>query len=204
METPSAPTIRVAQRVRRTASEGPGERYALWVQGCSIRCAGCCNPDMFTTAGGTVLSVAELAQEIEETRDIEGITFLGGEPFEQAGPLAMLAERARVLGLSVMTFTGNVLEDLTARAEPDHLALLAETDLLADGPFVASRPGSRYRWLGSENQRLLPLTSRYRADDPRFFEANTVDIRIAKGSIEISGWAPAAIQIGSKPARNAK
>src|SRR4030095_14820411 len=91
-------------------------------------------------------------------------------------------------GLSVMTFTGFVHEEITARRQRDELALLATTDLLADGPYDAARPGSPWRWLGSQNQRLIPLTNRYRLDDPRMTAENTVDIKIGPNTIEVSGW----------------
>ncbi len=74
--------------------------------------------------------------------DIEGLTLLGGEPFDQAGPLAALAEAVRAGGQSVMTFTGHVLEDLRAAGREDWDRLLAATDLLVDGPYLAERPGA--------------------------------------------------------------
>ena len=36
--------LSVAQIVRCTEAEGPGKRYALWFQGCPLRCPSCCNP----------------------------------------------------------------------------------------------------------------------------------------------------------------
>lgn len=170
-------------------------RYALWVQGCSIRCAGCCNPEMFSDRSGDEIDVAVLVEEIAAERGLEGITLLGGEPFEQAAPLTQLARAVRATGLTVMTFTGYVREDLQRGAAPDHLALLEATDLLADGPFVAAASGSRFRWLGSQNQRLHTLTDRYSLDDPRFYAPNTIDIRIERGRIEVSGWAPLAMSL---------
>lgn len=188
-------SLRVAQRVAKTASEGPGLRYALWVQGCSIRCAGCCNPEMFAARGGELLAIDGLAREVLGTVGIEGLTVLGGEPFEQAGPVAELAKAVRAGGLSVMVFTGFVREDLETKGDAATAALLAATDLLVDGPFVQQAPGSAWRWLGSLNQRMHFMTDRYRADDPRFRSANTLDIRIERGRVEVSGWAPAAIEL---------
>jgi anaerobic ribonucleoside-triphosphate reductase activating protein len=159
---------------------------------------------MFVAHGGDVVSTDDLLGEIvADAGELEGVTFLGGEPFEQASALADLARRVRAAGLSVMTFTGRVHEDIVARGDASELALLDATDLLADGPFVIEKPGSKWRWLGSENQRLIPLGSRYAADDPRFFARNTVDIRIDRRAIEISGWAPAAISLGAKAAKRA-
>lgn len=195
--------LRVARQVRLTGSEGPGIRHAFWVQGCSIRCPGCCNPEMFVATGGETFDVHALANEILATRtdELEGVTFLGGEPFEQAAPLAELGALLSRAGLSVMVFTGHVLEKLVEEAEPARLALIAVADVIADGPYVAGEPGSRWRWLGSQNQRMHFLTDRYTESDPRFVAPNTVDIRIERRSIAISGWAPAAKAIGERAAR---
>lgn len=150
---------------------------------------------MFSDRGGQLVPVVELAEDILARSDIEGITVLGGEPFEQAGAVADLARRVREGGLTVMVFTGNVREELEGRADPDVNDLLAHVDLLADGPFVAERPGSRFRWLGSQNQRLHVLSPRFREDDPRFFAPNTIEIRIERNRVEVSGWAPAAVSL---------
>ncbi len=69
-------TIRIAQMVPDTEAEGPGRRYAVWVQGCPIRCPGCCNPEMFKDDAGTVWDVAEIAARITQTPGIEGMTLL--------------------------------------------------------------------------------------------------------------------------------
>ena len=73
--------LRVAAIVGDTEAEGPGRRFAVWLQGCSIRCAGCCNPEMFDARRGERWSIDALIARIPET--VEGITLLGGEPFEQ-------------------------------------------------------------------------------------------------------------------------
>jgi anaerobic ribonucleoside-triphosphate reductase activating protein len=94
-----------------TRAEGPGNRACLWVQGCPIRCPGCFNPSTWSKSGGYDVTVEELEARILDASNIEGVTFLGGEPFEQAEALSDLGYRVRQVGLSVMTFTG-YLHDL--------------------------------------------------------------------------------------------
>src|SRR5436305_4279959 len=97
------PVLSVAQVVPCTEAEGPGRRYALWFQGCPLRCPGCCNPEMLPFHGGTPRTVADVLAEIataRETHAIEGITLLGGEPLAHAAGAAALARGARALGLS--------------------------------------------------------------------------------------------------------
>src|SRR5262245_55340012 len=92
--------LRVATIVDDTEAEGPGRRFALWVQGCAIRCPGCCNPEMFAHDRGTQMTVDGVLARVRA--GVEGVTFLGGEPFEQAGELAELARAVRERGLTVM------------------------------------------------------------------------------------------------------
>jgi len=176
-----------------TEAEGPGARLALWVQGCSLGCPGCCNPHMFDPEGGRDVPVTEVAAELDRVLDrIEGVTLLGGEPFEQAPALAEVAREARRRGLSVVVFTGYTLEALRAGAVPGAEALLSETDLLVDGRYRRDEPESRRRWAGSTNQRFHFLTDRYRPgiEHPGAGEPDrTVELRIGPdGRMHSSGW----------------
>src|SRR3954447_18958225 len=118
----SGPTcLSVAQIVPCTEAEGPGRRFALWFQGCPLRCPGCCNPEMLPFAGGRQVSLDELLAQLGAARDrdhIEGITLLGGEPLAHARAAAPLADVVREWGLSVMVFTGYTLEDARGMDDP--------------------------------------------------------------------------------------
>jgi anaerobic ribonucleoside-triphosphate reductase activating protein len=169
-----------------TAAEGPGLRCAVWTQGCSVRCPGCFNPQTWTTRGGTPLAWQDLAERVLAIDGIEGVTLLGGEPFDQPEPLGAFASAVRSEGLSVMTFTGHVLEEL--RERPECASLLASTDLLVDGPYLASQPETSRPWIGSVNQRFHFLTGRY--DESIFTTPNRLELRIATdGSVELNGFA---------------
>jgi len=165
-----------------TAAEGPGLRCAVWTQGCSVRCPGCFNPQTWTTRGGFSLSWQVLVARVLAIPGIEGVTLLGGEPFDQPEPLGRFAAAVRSAGLSVMTFTGHVLDDLPPSQ------LLDSTDLLVDGPFLADRPEPSRPWVGSANQRFHFLTDRY--DESIFTTPNRLELTIARdGAIELNGFA---------------
>ncbi len=184
--------LRIAQTVPDTEAEGPGKRFALWVQGCTLRCPGCCNPEMFAPdKGGVMVETAELAAKILATPGIEGISVLGGEPFQQPEALAELCALVRAGGLSVMIYTGFTLAELKAqRAEAEKL--LANVDLLVDGRYDQTKPEARRRWIGSSNQVMHFLTPRYAPGDPRFSTPNTIELRFEKGQLTINGWPQAA------------
>jgi anaerobic ribonucleoside-triphosphate reductase activating protein len=190
--------LRIGATARGTECEGPGRRFAIWVQGCRIRCAGCCNPQFFAARSGRESSSEALLGEIRAAApEIEGITLLGGEPFDQAEALAQVARGARELGLSVLTFSGYTLEELRARRDPGAAALLRETDLLVDGPYDSSRPETVRRWVGSTNQRFHFLSGRYSPgiELPRTGEAHrSIEIEIAAdGRLRVRGW-PALLE----------
>jgi len=191
--------LRLAQAIWDTEAEGPGRRVALWLQGCPMRCPGCCNPEMQRFHGGTRWRLEALSERVCATADIEGITLLGGEPFSQALGCAALAAKARAAGLTVIVFTGYTLDTLSRRAEDgeaDVGALLAETDLLVDGPYIAAQPERARRWVGSANQQMHFLSESYSADDPRFVTANTLELRLgADSGLTINGWPGSADQV---------
>jgi len=185
--------LRVGARVPVTRAEGPGARYALWLQGCSIRCPGCCNPHLFEPSGGERVAAAVLVAEMRGVRDeIEGLTVLGGEPFDQAEPLLPVLRGARDLGLSVAVFSGFTLEELRARSEPAVRDVLATIDVLVDGRYDASRPEVARMWVGSTNQRFHYFTDRYTSAIERPGPGEplrSVEIRLGPdGRLSANGW----------------
>ncbi len=190
-------SLRVAHVVDTTQSEGPGPRMAIWTQGCRLRCDGCCNPELFDVEGGELVSVPALLERIDRLAPcVEGISLLGGEPFDQAAPAAALAAGARERGLGVVTFTGYLLDALRARRDPGIQALLAATDLLLDGPYLLARRSVRRPWVGSDNQQLHHLTDRY-TGHPQIARRRTqsVHVRLSGGVATVSGW-PGAVGRG--------
>ena len=187
------PKLNLASWVDSTEVEGPGNRFALWVQGCTIRCPGCCNDEMFSLLPKRIVDTHEVVEMIAKSKNnngIEGVTFLGGEPTLQARGLSVVASEAQELGLTVMMFSGFRLEELLLQALPGVNQLLEHTDILIDGPFVAGRPELKRNWVGSTNQRFHYLTDSYQPSiefDRRFSPA--VEFRIGSDSgIHMNGW----------------
>ena len=114
MTTPT--TIRLYGTAPDSIVDGPGLRYAVFVQGCSHACPGCHNPNSQPCAGGTVRTIEDVAADIAANKLAQGVTISGGEPFEQAAACAELARRCQAIGLSVWTYSGYVYEQLAARS----------------------------------------------------------------------------------------
>jgi anaerobic ribonucleoside-triphosphate reductase activating protein len=152
-----------------TELNGPGQRFPLWTQGCALRCTDeCISPQLLEHKPRHLLAVSSVLAILAERarrapQPIEGITFLGGEPTDQAAPLAAIATTVQEWGWSVMTYSGHTLERLRARCEVSIAELLLHTDILVDGPFVRQLANPLLRWRGSSNQRILVLSKRYDA-----------------------------------------
>ena len=181
--------LRIGRFLAQTRVEGPGERACLWVQGCPIRCAGCAVPWTWPEEGGELVEVADLARRILDGPPVEGVTFAGGEPFAQAAGLAELAATLRAAGLSVVTYSGYTVEKLRRARRADWDALLAATDLLIDGPFVAGRVEGAAGLAGSANQRLHFLTPRYaHLRDELQRDPQRIEVRLgADGGLVVNG-----------------
>lgn len=152
--------IRLFGKVGESVVDGPGLRFAVFVQGCPHHCEGCHNPMSHDPAGGTLSRTSEIIKSLEEMRHLDGVTFSGGEPFLWGNELYEIGRAAHSLGLNVMTYTGYTVEALleTARTDESVKKLLTVTDLLVDGPFVLSKRDLTLKFRGSSNQRILDLT----------------------------------------------
>ncbi|MBM4139936.1 MAG: radical SAM protein [Nitrospira sp.] len=178
-----------------TKAEGPGKRACLWVQGCPIRCIGCAVPETWDENGGQKVSVEELAERILNGPDVEGVTFLGGEPFAQAKPLAALGRLMKNAGLSVVTFTGYVLEEIQKSTTKEWHELVSVSDLLIDGPYRRELADFSRPWVGSFNKRFHFLTPRYQALKTEIMAMpNRLEIRFTpNGLVLVNGMASSTI-----------
>jgi sulfatase maturation enzyme AslB (radical SAM superfamily) len=119
-------------------TDGPGRRSVVQVAGCSIRCKGCYVPETHKQENGRHVPVASIVKEILANRDRhDGVTILGGEPFDQPGSVAELVLRLKRHGIHLTVYTGYTMEALAGRKQPSVDYILTHVDLLIDGPFVA-------------------------------------------------------------------
>jgi anaerobic ribonucleoside-triphosphate reductase activating protein len=151
--------LNLAGFLARSEVNGPGTRAVIWVQGCPHRCEGCFNTPFQPFSPATCLAVDELARAILAIRDIDGVTFSGGEPFSQAGSLAHLGIRLKTAGLDIVTYSGYSYDKLQTGADPTWLDLISVSDILIAGPYLKDRACTG-RMAGSSNQQVIALTAR--------------------------------------------
>lgn len=147
-------------------ANGPGVRVSLFVSGCTHHCPGCFQPETWDFNYGQPFTddVKDKILSLLQPDYIQGLTLLGGEPFEPDNQAALVrltgAVRERFPGKSIWAFSGYTLPQLQARtgdAGTVTRLLLSHLQVLVDGPFIEAKKNLALRFRGSENQRLIDL-----------------------------------------------
>jgi anaerobic ribonucleoside-triphosphate reductase activating protein len=146
--------LRVNYIGKQLHAQGPGTRYTIWVQGCSIHCPGCSNVDTWDPAGGTEHDVQELVKDILATEGLDGVTITGGEPLDQFNAVYELCTNL-FEKICVFLTTGYY-------RGPETIHIETVTDIICTGPFEQDKI-CKNGWRGSSNQKVVFLTDRGRA-----------------------------------------
>lgn len=132
------------------AVDGPGVRFAVFLQGCPLRCGCCHNPDTWEFAGGTPYTATEIADKAERYREyfgnLGGITLSGGEPLMQT------EFAAELFGLCKERKIGTCLDTSGCTGATDSVKkVLSVTDrVLLDIKYTEDEKYRRYVGCGIE------------------------------------------------------
>ncbi len=148
-------------------ADGIGVRVTLFVSGCTNRCPGCFQPQTWDFQYGrpfTEQTERELLDMLAPGY-INGLTLLGGEPFEPENQRALVPFLRRVRQAypdkTIWAFTGNTYETLLRQGSHPRCEVTDEmlglVDVLVDGPFVENLHEVGLRFRGSSNQRLIDM-----------------------------------------------
>ena len=152
--------IRVAQFLDRSDIYGPGMRSVIWVQGCTLACKGCWNTEFWAHAGGEMMTVSELHNQLMAVEGVEGVTVLGGEPLQQAPALLDLLRMQDAEKRSIMLYSGYEENELNEVQQ----ACVDLSDIVILGRYIESLRNVNLRWRGSTNQVLFSPTGRVDVD----------------------------------------
>jgi len=180
--------LNVHSLLHGSRANGPGPRTVIWVQGCSLRCPGCFNPDTHSSDPRQLMPVEDLVRRLRQDEPaIEGLTLSGGEPLDQAEAVAELLRRVRQeTGLSMVLFTGYTWEEV--QADERRKAAVACADVVLAGRYDGSRRLA-HGLRGSQNKTLHCLTGRYAPGD--FDDVPVGEVVIGPdGDITVSGIEP--------------
>ena len=143
---------------------GPGVRVSLFVSGCTHRCPGCFNEVAWDFDYGQPFTQESIDYILSLLKPdyIQGLTLLGGEPFEPQNQRAVVELLRQVRKAypqkSIWAFSGYLFEkDILSGRLGDTAEYLSYLDVLVDGPFVESKKNLSLRFRGSENQRLIDV-----------------------------------------------
>lgn len=147
-------------------ANGVGVRTVLFVSGCTHHCKGCFQPETWNFDYGERYTKQTEDEIIESLRPdyVDGITLLGGEPFEPENQRELVKLLRRIKKelpqKTVWSFSGFTYEELTgdSRAVCEVTnEMLSMLDVLVDGEFVEAKRNISLRFRGSENQRLIDM-----------------------------------------------
>lgn len=134
-------------------ANGPGIGISVWFQGCSLRCKGCHNQQLWPFEGINI-SPMELVDQITRTVKVnkgmyDYIAILGGEPLDQdTTQLWILLEHLAETNLPVILWTGYTLKDV-----PNSLLYDRKVDYIITGAYIERKRNPNY-FSGSSNQRI--------------------------------------------------
>jgi anaerobic ribonucleoside-triphosphate reductase activating protein len=179
-----------------TESEGPGKRFALWCQGCLKKCKNCCNLHMQPLTENKVVKAGDITTLIKHSKEkyaIEGVSFIGGEPFLQAKSLIPIAEWCHINDLSVLSFSGYLFDELKDDIIDGSRDLVSLLDILIDGEYREDELETERLWAGSRNQHIYFLSSRYRQGIEFGLNANrpvenSIEYNVYENLVQVNGW----------------
>lgn len=131
---------------------GPGMRTVIWFQGCSIRCEGCWNKEMWSNEPIMEIDREELLLLIEKTGN-KGITFLGGEPLDQCSNLLWFVRKLKEKSFNIMLYSGYEPEEI--EMDDDKKSVCDLSDILVLGRYHQSERDINLLWRGSRNQKII-------------------------------------------------
>lgn len=167
---------------------GPGNRLAIWVNGCHRRCPGCVSPRLRRFRVDHERDVKQLLGMLDLS-GVDGVTVSGGEPFEQPDGIVEIAEFCKGRGIDdILVYSGYTLEQLRARRDKSTDDALAAISVLIDGEYVAELDDGEDNLAGSRNQRVIfldervrPTYEKYRKRERKMQQFRTDDKAIAVG-----------------------
>lgn len=153
-------------------SSGEGVRVSVFVSGCRRHCPGCHNAEAWDFRFGEPFTAQtrDYITALLEPDYIDGITILGGEPFELENipGVAEIVQIAEKSGKSIWIYSGYTLEQLVnrARTEREIWYILDTADVLVDGEYREDERDISLKFRGSRNQRVIDLRKvEYKVDE---------------------------------------
>ena len=147
--------IRLAGICYNTLVNGIGMRRVFFSQGCTHNCKGCFNPETHSFTKGKMFDIDKLVNEVVSDPLLKGVTFSGGDPFQQAPAFLEFAKKLKQHNINIWSYTGYTFKEILQGTE-EQKELLKYVDVLVDGEFkIDLKTDCKYR--GSSNQNIIDV-----------------------------------------------
>lgn len=177
-------------------SLGPGRRIGIWLQGCSLACDGCMSKHTWDKQAGSAYTQQEVLMKIEKiyldsSAQVDGITFSGGEPFEQGAAFLSLVKHIKSWrdeikpSLDLLCYTGFRWASIK-RQFPTALDLF---DGIISEPY-SKNESNNSPIMGSANQLLHQLTllgKETYTNDWQVLSDRKIDVVVDSNTVSVLG-----------------
>ena len=191
--------LNVSATMSRSRANGPGVRAVIWVQGCTLGCAGCYSASTHPHSAASLVKPSEISQWLLSIPNIEGVTFSGGEPFEQSAAILETIQfvRKKSPAFTFFAFSGYPYQELLSSTDRSVTELLHNCDMLSTGPFVAKLRDKSLLWRGSSNQELHYLSNVYESsmEAQWVLESPTEEYSVQREGIQFTGFGGKSSQV---------
>lgn len=151
-------------------ANGTGVRVSLFVSGCRNRCRGCFQPETWDFNYGEPFTLKTFF-EIEDALDqkhIDGLTILGGDPFEPEN-IEMVTAICKAVyrlcpGKTIWIYTGYLYENFKEHE------IMRYIDVLVDGRFIEKLKDISLKFRGSSNQRIIDVPASLKSGEVKLLE----------------------------------
>ena len=178
--------VNLAGITKGSTINGPGVRTVIHFQGCDLGCAGCFNTHTWSSEKRTLVRVGNL---VASTREVQGVTISGGEPFNQYGALIALLTGIRKADpdKSIIVFTGYSRDELIDMDR--YYQLFGLVDVMVSGRYRKDLPDRNPNTLlSSTNQEYILLSGRHTKQELFSLKGNIEIIVSGDGSAKITGF----------------
>ncbi len=157
-------TIRLSGIIHESLTNGPGMRRVIFAQGCKHNCKNCFNKDTHDFNSGVEFKVDDIIKDIKTNPLLKGVTFSGGDPFEQGEGFSEIAKQVRSERFNVWCYTGYTFEQILKGSETNSQwkELINNIDVLVDGKFIEKLKDENIKFRGSSNQRIIDVPNSLR------------------------------------------
>lgn len=154
--------MEIERAVSGVKTLGPGNRFAVWVNGCKKRCKGCVSERLQKKRPENERDVISFLSEFDFS-EVDGVTISGGEPFDQIADLEKMVVYLHEAGIKdILIYTGYTKEQLEVWQDDRVKNVFNLIAVLIDGPYVAELDSGEDNLKGSLNQRIFYLNGEFK------------------------------------------